>query len=190
MGFLTACQLDAMGFLSVGKNVLISDKASFHGAARITLGESVRIDDFCILSAGDGGIVVGKYVHIACYSSLIGKETIKLGDFAGISSRVSIYSSSDDYSGEVLTNPTVPEEFTRIDNRPVFVGRHCIIGAGSVILPGVTIGDGAAIGALSLISKDCTPFTIYSGVPARKVSERSPELLEAEKRFIACKNRE
>jgi len=190
MSFLNHAQLEKLGLCSFGSDILISDKASFHGASRISLGDSVRIDDFCVLSAGEGGITIGNHVHVACFSSLIGRESITLGDFSGISSRVSIYSSSDDYSGEAMTNPTVPEEFTRVDNRPVFVGRHCIIGAGSVILPGVKIGDGAAIGALSLINKDCTPFTVYSGVPARRVSERLPELLEAEKRFIASKNRE
>jgi len=190
MPFLDPPQILELGFRHVGKDVLISDKASFHGASRISLGDSVRIDDFCVLSAGAGGIKIGNHVHIACFSSLIGSESITLQDFAGLSSRVSIYSSSDDYSGGNLTNPTVPEEFTKVDNRPVFVGKHCIIGANSVILPGVTIGDGAAIGALSLISKDCDSFTIYSGVPARRVSERSRDLLEAEKRFTASKNHE
>jgi galactoside O-acetyltransferase len=174
-----------MGFKSCGQNVLISEKASFYGMSKISLEDSVRIDDFCILSAGQGGISVGRNVHISCYSSLIGEQKITIHDFAGISSRVSIYSSSDDYTGEAMTNPTIPEEFRKVDNRPVVVGRHCIIGSGSVILPGVTIEEGCAIGALTMVYKDCPAFGIYFGNPARKINERSKKLLELEKTFIS-----
>jgi galactoside O-acetyltransferase len=183
MGFLTNSQLCEMGFRSLGENVQISEKASIYGAASIVIGNHVRIDDFCILSAGSGGIEIGNFVHIACYSSLIGKASMKIMDYSGVSSRVSIYSSSDDYSGEAMTNPTVPEQFTNVDHRPVVIGRHCIIGAGTVILPGITMENGVAVGALSLISKDCKEFTIYSGVPARRVGERKRSLLNAEDEF-------
>jgi len=188
MAYLSNKEIKKIGFCSFGNNVCISDKASFYGPSRITLGDSVRIDDFCIVSAGEGGIMVGNHVHIACFSSLIGGETIKIGDFANISSRVSIYSSSDDYSGATITNPTIPDDFKNVDHRPVGVGKHCIIGCGSVILPGVTLNEASAIGALSLVKDHCDAFTIYAGIPARKMGQRSRDLLEAEKRFIASKN--
>ena len=59
---------------------------------------------------------------------------------------MSIYSSSDDYSGGAMTNPTVPEQFTHFDCANVTVGRHVIIGAGSVVLPGITLREGPAFG--------------------------------------------
>lgn len=172
-----------MGFQHLGKNVRISDRASFYGATRISIGDDCRIDDFCVLSAGDGGITIGRNVHIAVFSSIIGNGTISLGDFSGLSSRVSIYSSNDDYSGEHMTNPTVPAKFTRVRHAPVTVGRHVIVGTGSVILPGVVLHDGAAVGALTVIRNDCEPFTIYSGNPARRVGSRGQSLLELEKMF-------
>jgi galactoside O-acetyltransferase len=184
MGFLSSSQLLAMGFRSCGENVLISDKASIHGASAIAIGDSVRIDDFCILSAGAGGIFVGHHVHIACFSSLIGKESITLGDFANLSSRVSVYSSSDDYSGKYLTNPMVPDEFKNVDHRPVSIGRHVIIGCGSVVLPGVSIGEGCAVGALSLVKASCEPFGTYAGIPALRKDDRSRDLLMAEECFL------
>src|SRR5207249_2610301 len=107
----------------------------------------VRIDDFCILSAGEKGIFLGSYIHIACYTSLIGKAAITLADYSNLSSRVSIYSSNDDYSGNYMTNPMVPPQFTNVDHRPVNIGRHCIVGSGTVILPGVTLEEGSAVGA-------------------------------------------
>jgi dTDP-4-amino-4,6-dideoxy-D-glucose acyltransferase len=185
MAFLNPQQLREMGFLSVGANVCISEKASIYGASRIRIGSNVRVDDFSILSAGEGGIEMGSYVHIACYVSLIGKERITLGDFAGLSARVSVYSSSDDYSGAALTNPTVPDEFKKVDHRPVVIGRHCIVGAGAIILPGVTLEDGSAVSALALVTKDCEAFTIYGGVPARKIKPRERRLLDLEREFLS-----
>lgn len=184
MSMLTPQQIQAMGFAAVGTNVQISDKASFYGVSRISLGSNVRIDDFCVLAAGIGGINIGSYVHIAVGSSLIGGGNITLNDFAGLSSRVSIYSSSDDYSGASLTNPTVPDEFKQVQHAPVHLGKHVIIGSGSVILPGITLEEGVAVGALSLVTKNCSAFGIYAGNPARRIKYRKRDLLELEQKFL------
>jgi galactoside O-acetyltransferase len=187
MAFLSSFGIKELGFRSCGEKVLISEKASIYGASRISIGNNVRIDDLCILSAGEGGILIGDYVHIACYSSLIGKGEIRLGDYSNISSRVSIYSSSDDYSGKYMTNPTIPAEFTNVVHRPVIIGRHAIIGCGSVILPGVNVGEGGAVGALSLVKDDCEPFSVYVGIPARRKALRQRGLLKFEKLFLETK---
>ncbi|MCE9680634.1 acyltransferase, partial [Shewanella sp. AS1] len=54
--------IDSMGFATVGENVLISDRASFYNCPGISLGSNVRIDDFCVVSAGAGGIYIGNHV--------------------------------------------------------------------------------------------------------------------------------
>lgn len=187
MAMLSPSAIELMGFASVGKDIQISDRASFYGAARMVLGDNVRIDDFCVLAAGVGGIELGRHVHIAVGSSLIGGGKITLSDFSGLSSRVSIYSSSDDYSGFTLTNPTVPSEYTGVTHADVFLGKHVIVGSGSVILPGVTLESGVAVGALSLISKNCEEFGVYAGNPARRIKERKRDLLELERLFLASK---
>ncbi|WP_284973133.1 acyltransferase [Atlantibacter hermannii] len=183
MAYLSTSELTAMGFAKVGKNVLVSNKASFYGCQHISLDDNVRIDDFCVLSAGEGGIRIGKNVHLAVYCMLMGKGRITLEDFSGLSSRVSIYSSNDDYSGFALTNPTVPSEFTNVLHADVLLKKHVIVGSGAVILPGVTMEQGSVAGALTLISKKCEEFTIYSGNPARRVSERKRNLLDKEVEF-------
>ena len=94
--------LESMGFASIGENIHISSRVSFYGISRIQLGDNVRIDDYCVLSAGAGGIEIGSHIHIAAYSSLIGAGRITLADFCNLSSRVSIYSSNDDYSGAAI----------------------------------------------------------------------------------------
>jgi len=181
MGYLTTLELKKMNFKHLGKNVKLSDKASIYNAENIYLDDNCRIDDFCILSAGNGGIHVGKYVHIAAYSSLIGAEEIYLDDFSGLSSRVSIYSSSDDYSGNYLTNPNTPLQYRRVENKAVHIGKHAIIGAGTVILPGAALKEGVAIGALSLVSDMVYDgFNIYGGVPAKKIKTRNNTLLKLE----------
>ncbi len=185
MAKLDRLEIESMGFASIGENVIISDRASFYNCQNITLASNVRIDDFCVLSAGTGGIFIGNYVHIAVYSSLIGAGKITLSDFSNISSRVAIYSSSDDFSGEWMTNPTVPSDYTGVAQADVYVGRHVVIGTGSVILPGVTMEEGVAIGALSLVKNCCTAFGVYAGTPAKKIAERKPDFLELEKKFLA-----
>jgi acetyltransferase-like isoleucine patch superfamily enzyme len=173
-----------MGFASVGRGVSVSDRASFYGTSRIHLGENVRIDDFCVLSAGEGGIQLGSHIHVAVYACMIGAGRITLGDFANVSSRVAIYSSSDDYSGATLTNPTVPEGYKNVDHADVCIGRHVVIGSGSVVLPGAVLEDGVAVGALSLMRGRYPAFGIYAGVPARRLRERSRDLLDLERRFL------
>ena len=185
MGLLAREQIEEMGFKSVGADVRLSDKASYYNCKNIEIGNNVRVDDFCVLSAGEGGIEIGSNIHIAVYSSLIGAGKILLRDFSNISSKVAIYSSSDDYSGEFMTNPMVPAEFTNVEQAAVHVGRHVIIGSGSVILPGVILEDGVAIGALSLVTKSCSEFGIYSGIPAKFLKERKRDLLKLEEDFLA-----
>lgn len=185
MTWLTHEQMTEMGFACFGENVLLSDKASFYNCKNIRLGNNIRIDDFCVLSAGIGGIDIGDYIHIAVFSSLIGAGNISLADFCSISSRVAIYSSGDDFSGNAMTNPTVSPEFTNVKHDDVKLGRHVIVGSGTVILTGVTCEEGVAVGALSLVKHDCQAFGIYAGSPAKRVRERKRDLIELEKKFRA-----
>ncbi|MBV2127807.1 acyltransferase [Arsukibacterium indicum] len=184
MALLTEQQLRTIGFKAVGQNVRISDKASIYNAANISIGDNVRIDDFVVLSAGAGGISLGNHIHIAVYTSLIGAGAITIGDFANLSSRVSVYSSSDDYSGETMTNPCVPDEYKNVLHAAVTFEKHVIVGCGSVVLPGVTLHEGVAVGALSLVTKTCQPFGIYAGTPARFVKARSRDLLNLEQDYL------
>lgn len=177
MGFLTEQDLKNVGFAKIGSNVLISDKCSIYNSGKISIESNVRIDDFCILSAGDKGIKIGNNVHIACYCSLIGKELIQLGDYVGLSSKTAIYSSSDDYSGNFLTGPAVNDQFRNVDSRKVIFENHVLIGAQCVILPGVTIKEGTAIGSFSLVNKDVDSWGIYVGIPLKFYKKRSKEML-------------
>ncbi|SMG15121.1 galactoside O-acetyltransferase [Marivirga sericea] len=178
MAFLSTEKLNEIGFKSLGENVMISDKVSIYNPKNIQIGSNVRIDDFCILSAGEKGISIGNYVHIACYVSLIGKELIDVQDYVGISSKSAVYSSSDNYSGEYLVGPTIPDQYKDVDHRPVIFEEFSLIGAGSVILPGVTVGRGTAVGALSLVVKSLDYWGVYIGSPVKFIKERKRDLIQ------------
>ena len=188
MSYLSRQQLLTLGLRSLGDNVLISDKASVYNPANISIGSHVRIDDFCVLSAGKGGIIIGSYIHIAVYTLLIGAGRITLSDFTNLSSRVSVYSSSDDYSGESMTSPMIPDSYKQVIDDDVYFGRHVIVGSGSVILPGSILEEGVAIGALSLVKSSCSAFGVYGGNPASRIKERSRKLLQVEHDFARDKN--
>jgi dTDP-4-amino-4,6-dideoxy-D-glucose acyltransferase len=170
--FYTREELKKIGFKSLGDNVLISDKSSIYGANNIEIGSNVRIDDFCILSSGEGGIKIGNYVHIACYAHLIGSGQIIVEDHAQISGKCSVYSSSDDFSGDYLVGPTVPNKFTNVKSLTVHLKKYVVLGCNTVVLPGVTIEEGTAIGALSLVSKSLPGYGIYGGNPLKFIKER------------------
>lgn len=178
--FLSRDAVLAIGFARVGEHVLIDESARFYGAGRISIGSNVRIDAFVVLSAGVGGIVVGDHNHLAVGVVMVGAARIQLGSFVGLSARTTVYSSNDDYLGFALTGPTVPDRFREVETAPVVVGDHAIVGTGAVILPGVTIGEGAAVGALSLVKRDVAPFTIVAGTPARVIGTRRRDLLDLE----------
>jgi len=181
--FYSEDDLKKLGFKSIGENVLLSKKASFYGEQEISLGSNVRIDDFCILS---GKINLSNYVHIGAGSYLIGgAKGITFDDFAGCSQRVCIYAVSDDYSGNSLTNPTVPDRYKRLTEGAVYLEKYVIVGAGSIVLPSVRIREGTAIGALSLVSRSTEPWKIYFGSPAIPLRNRSQKILDLEKDFLS-----
>lgn len=182
--YFTEDDLRADGFKSVGADVRVHECVNLHGIENISLGDHVRIDAFASIVAS-GPVTLGNHVHIASFSSLAGGEGITFGDFAGLSQGVQVYTRSDDYTGRHLTNPTVPAQFTGVKKGAVVLGRHVIVGAGTVILPGVTIGEGTAVGALSLVTKSLEPWGIYHGNPAKFLRARSKRLLELEVALLA-----
>ena len=182
MAYLTTEQLHEMGFKSLGKNVKISDKASIYNADQIEIGDNSRIDDFCVIS---GRVKIGRNVHIAPLCLVAGgEEGITLSDFSGLAYQVQIFAQSDDYSGKTLTNPTVPSEYKKEYKKSVFLGEHVIIGAGSIVFPGVHIAEGCSVGALTLVNKSTEEWGIYLGNPAKRIKDRKKDLLALEKDYL------
>lgn len=183
MAYLTREALESMGFQSLGQNVKISDKASIYEASKMSIGDHTRIDDFCVIS---GAVTLGKYVHIAPLCLVAGGELgVEMQDFSGLAYHVQVFSQSDDYSGATLTNPTVPDQYKREHKAKVTLGRHVIVGSGSVVFPGVHLADGCSVGALALVTKSTEPWGVYAGNPARRIKDRKQDLLQLEQRLLS-----
>ncbi|MCP5162588.1 MAG: acyltransferase [Hahellaceae bacterium] len=182
MAFLTDQQLLSLGFKALGKNVRISAKASIYNPEQIEIGDHSRIDDFCVIS---GRVSIGRNVHIAIFCNVAGgSEGIRFDDFSGLAYGCHVFSQSDDYSGRTLTNPTVPTQFKNEKKAAISIGRHCIVGTSSLIFPGVSLAEGTAVGAMSMVVKSTEPWKIYSGVPARILKDRSKDLLNLEEEYL------
>lgn len=180
--FYSEAELKSLGLKRYGKNVKISRHAVIYRPEALEVGDNVRIDDFTTIS---GRVKLGSYIHIAQGCSLFGGSAgITMQDFSGLSSHVVIYATSDDYSGEFMTNPTIPEEYTSCIDLPVSLEKHVIVGCMSVILPGVTVPEGCALGSMSLCNKSLEPWGVYAGTPVRRLKARRKNLLDAEHQLI------
>ena len=184
-GYWTEEDLPKFGFASVGHNVRVAKNCTIIGLENISLGSNVRIDGPTVITADTGYVRIGSYVHIGGMTFIAGAGGIEISDFAGLSQGVRLYSASDDYSGDAITNPTVPREFLNVKKAPIALGRHVIVGSGSVVLPGCTIGEGSSVGALSLVTKDLEPWGIFFGAPAKRIKRRSKKLLVLENALLS-----
>ena len=173
--FFTEDELKGLGLKSYGQNVLISRNAKFYGIGNISIGNNVRIDDFCILS---GHISLGSNIHIGAFVALYGAKGITLEDFTGISSHTTIYSAMDDFGGDYLIGPIHPIETTNVTGGEVRLCKYAQIGSNCVIFPNITLSEGTAVGAMSLINFNTSPWSVYVGVPAKKIKNRKKGLLK------------
>jgi len=174
--FYSPEELKNIGLNKYGENVLISRYANFYSPHKITIGDNVRIDDFCILS---GDITLGSHIHIAAYVVLYGGDNeIVLENYTGISARSTIYSTMDDFSGDYLIGPIHSKEYTNLTGGKVILQSFSQIGANCIIFPNITIGRGSVIGACSLVTKSIDEWGIYIGIPAKKIKDRRKNLLK------------
>jgi acetyltransferase-like isoleucine patch superfamily enzyme len=173
--FYSQPELNRINFKSIGSNVLISKFARFYEPDKIEIGNNVRIDDFCILS---GNIKLGSYIHISAYTALYGKFGIELENYSGLSPRCTIFSASDDFSGDYLIGPMVDSRFTNIIGGKVIIKRYCQLGSNCVVLPNLIINEGAVVGAMSLINRSLDAWKVFKGIPATYYKERSRDLLK------------
>lgn len=185
--FLPTFKIRALRFREVGRSVLVHPTVVIADCSKVALGNYCRIDPFSVLSTS-GGIQIGSHVHVGSHCSLSGGEAITIDAFATLSHKVSLFTSSDDYSGETMANPTVPSSLKRAQTGPIHLGKHVIVGAGSVIMPGVTLAEGCAIGALSFVNRSLEAWGIYAGIPVRRISDRRQDVLLLERKFIAARS--
>jgi len=155
------------------------------GVENIDFGTNIIIDDFVLIYAR-AKMRIGDNVHIACFSSITGGAEFVMEDFSGVSQGCRIMTGSEDFKDWGFGNPTIDEMYRNVTRAPVRIGKFCIVGANSVVLPGVTIGEGAMVGAGSVVTKDLAPWGIYIG--NKKINSRNKErVLETYQKFLKSK---
>lgn len=125
-------------------------------SGRLSLGLGSFIGDYNYFVSGD--ISIGRYCSLAPFVAMYGSNHSI--------SHLSSFHNSPLFSGRLKSN----QEY-----KPITIGNDVWFGHGAIILPGVNIGDGAVVGAGSLISKDVAPFSIVVGNPQKEVRKRFPE---------------
>lgn len=134
----------------------------------IEIGDDVYVGHQTILKGYHKNRMVigaGSWIGQQCFFHSAGGLTI--GRRVGIGPGVRILTSSHSLASAAAIILDAPLEF-----RPVIIEEGADIGVSAVILPGVTIGRGAQIGAGAVVSQDVPPFAIAAGVPARIVRQR------------------
>ena len=168
----------------IGKNVIIGKTARIRYPELVSIGDNVIIDDFCYISTR---LTIKSYVHISSGCKIIGgkNSNVIFNNFSTLSPNVVIAAGSDDYISGIAT-PLVPEKYKgKVETSEVVFGKHSIIGSNSVILPGVRVGEGASLGALSLANNDLMEWYLHVGIPAKKIKKRMKnEILKSEVNFL------
>jgi len=175
---------DSRQLKSIGKNVIIGKTVRIRYPELVEIGDNVIIDDFTYVSTA---LKLHSNVHISAGCKIIGGKgaSVEMHEFSTLAPNVVLSAGSDDYIGGIAT-PLVPLEFkgnARIGR--IILNKHCIVGAGSVVLPDVEFFEGACVGALSLVNKDLEEWKLYAGIPAKKIKNRDREIIiQLEERFL------
>jgi galactoside O-acetyltransferase len=171
-----------------GSDVDIHPTVQVFGSGHVHVGTHVRIDCFVVITAGPEPVVIGDYVHLAAGAQIFGTHGVEIGDYSCLSGRASVYSTSDDFTSGSFTNPTLPSDLRAVTAAKVTIGAHVVVGAGSVVMPGVTLGRGAAIGALGFVNRDVGEYVVAAGAPVRDVGRRDRHRIRAVEQEMARRN--
>lgn len=127
---------------------------------RIRIGRGCIVDDFTVLFGGQG-LTLGDRVHVSSFSSIVGGGRATLDSFAGLSAGCRLITGSEQYQGEGLTNPCIPDEFRAVERGTVILRKHALLFTNVIVFPDVTIGEGAVVAAGSIVAHDLDPWGIY-----------------------------
>lgn len=167
-----------------GNNVIIGKTVRIRHPEKVEIGDNVIIDDFTYISTQ---LKIHDNVHISSGCKIIGgiKAIVEMHEFSTLAPNVILSAGSDDYTSGIAT-PLVPMEYKGdVKIGKIIIKKHCIVGAGSVVLPDVIFSEGSCVGALSLVNRNLEPYYLYAGIPAKPLKKRNrKEILALEKKIM------
>lgn len=180
--------MNEIKFAQEGDNVEIYQPVTFIKPEMIHLKNFIIISEFSYINGGLG-TYIGNHVHIATQSCISGGGYCFIEDFAGISAGVKLITGSARFNGEGLTSPTLPKKFQSVKRSYIVLKKHSVLATNVVVHPGVTIGEGTIVASGSVVTKDTEPWSIYMGIPAKKIRDRNPlQIKELEKLLYSEQN--
>jgi len=154
---------DDRDFKSLGDNVIIEPGARIFLARFISIEDNVYIGhDSIIKGYFDQLLTIGSGTWIGPQCFIYASAGIEIGHNVGIGPKVVIVTSQHD-----IRDTSIPILHSPLKHAPVVIGDDADIGCASIILPGVTIGKGAQIGAGSIVTRDVPAYAIAAGSPAK-----------------------
>lgn len=150
----------------------IRGRNSMQLGARLTTGRQVRLDAFPI-EQNRTVLVIGNDVQLNDSVHIGAAELVEIGDHTLVGSRVFITDHNHGrFDGNsVMDGPNTPPVQRPLQAKPVRIGRNVWLGEQVCILPGITIGDGAVIGAGSIVTRDVPPRCVAAGNPAKVIRQ-------------------
>lgn len=151
---------------------------NIHDTSAINIGAYTHVRGELMTFAHGGRITIGEYCYIGEQSYIWSAKNILIGNRVLISHNVNIFdnithpisaSARHDQFKSIITIGH-PKSLD-LSEQPVIIGDDVWVGCLSIILKGVTIGEGAIIGAGSIVTKDVPPYTIVAGNPAKIIRE-------------------
>ena len=139
----------------------------------LTTGRNCRIEVFRLEDSQENPeLIFGRNVQLNDYVHICVMRQVKIGDDVLVASHVYISDNSHGlYKGDVCSSPKEKPIDREYHASPVEIGNRVWIGEGVIVLPGVKIGDGAIIGAHSLVNTDIPAECIAAGSPARIIKK-------------------
>lgn len=172
-------------FKYAGKNAKVFPTAIIIEPQNIEIGDESLIDDFCFVCGVRDGIKIGRFCHITTHSTVWSGGRIEFKDFSAVGPGCIVLASTDAYDGSGFIGLKVLTKYRNTLYAPITLEKHAHVGMGSIIQPGITIGEGCSIGSGSVVTKDMPPWTICWGNPCRPMKDKPKEKqLEMEKRFL------
>lgn len=167
-----------------GIDVRISELAVIRHPELASLGDHIAIDEFVLVTTQ---LEMADYCHIAPFVSVIGsaKGLLKMGHFTTIAAGSRIICGSEGYDGQGLIGPVIPEQHRdTVKLEPVIFEPFSIVATNVVVMPGVTLGEGSAVGACSFVNEDTLPWTVYWGTPAKPRRVREHRKMKENARLL------